>query len=197
MPATTRTIPGFQALPDAGDPLGLLDACHDRMRRQLDTLERLLGRQRQADGPLVDEDVRLAARAIRRYFDEAAPRHHRDEEQDLFPAIIESMAGSDAVCLHAIVARLTAEHESLEQAWRALRPGLAALADEADGADAGDGAVAQARLDPEAAEGFLSACREHLALEDAELMPLAHRLLSDAQLAQISESMRARRDRGG
>lgn len=40
-----------------------------------------------------------------RYFDTAA-RHHEDEEQDLFPALLESMAGSDAVCLRELTASL-------------------------------------------------------------------------------------------
>ena len=45
-----------------------------------------------------------------RDFDTSARHHHDDEERDLFPALIESMAGSDAVCLRELTAALTAEH---------------------------------------------------------------------------------------
>jgi hypothetical protein len=37
-----------------------------------------------------------------RYFDVAARQHHEDEEQDLYPALLESMAGSDAICLRQV-----------------------------------------------------------------------------------------------
>ena len=205
----TESIPGFRPLPDDGDPLGQLDACHDRMARQMATLERLLARQ-QADaagggtasgegggeeggdkeggesrGAAVDEAVSAAAAAVRKYFDEAAPRHHRDEEEDLFPALIESMAGSDAVCLHGIVDRLSAEHRRLESTWQRLRPALLALAQ-----------GRPATIDRSLATAYIDALRAHLAVEDEELMPMARRLLSDEQVGQIGVGMRGRRDRG-
>ena len=198
-------IPGFRPLPDDADPLGQLDACHDRMQRQLKTLQRLLERQADVGQASVDDEVRAAAAAVRKYFDEAAPRHHRDEEQDLFPAVIEAMAGSDAVCIKGIVQRLSAEHGQLEQAWQALRPTLVALA-EAEGA-APDGKCDDShddgrdesrgppwRLDPGQVDRFIAVYRSHLAIEDDELMPMARRLLSDDQIGQIGQAMRSRRD---
>ena len=180
-------MPGFRPLPDDDDPLGQLDACHDRMRRQLATLEKLLARQAAVAAPAVDDEVRAAATAIGRYFDEAATRHHHDEEQDLFPAVIEAMAGSDAVCLKGMVERLTNEHRQLEGAWRMLRPSLAALAASADGAAPG--------LDTARAAHFVAALRDHITYEDEDLLPMARRLLSDAQVGEIGQGMRARRGR--
>lgn len=182
--SSPASLPEFRPLPDDEDPLGLLEACHQRMQRQLLTLERLLTRQA-GKGPVVDDEVRTAATAIRRYFDEAASRHHHDEEQDLFPAVLESMAGSDAVCLKGMVGRLASEHRRLEAAWQALRPALQALGD-------GEAVV----LDAGCANRFIEAHREHLAYEDAEIMPMARRLLSDDQVRQIGRAMRARRDAG-
>ncbi len=211
MASSGRSIPGFPSLPDDDDPLGQLDACHDRMQRQLTTLQRLLDRQTRAGRLIVDDDVRAAAGAIRKYFDEAASRHHRDEEQDLFPAVIEAMAGSDAVCLHAIVRRLSADHRQLEQAWQDLRPNLIALAQRGGNDGAGDNGAAEVSsgaavtavadrdppaLDPVKVERFIAAHRSHLDIEDAELMPMARRLLSDDQVARIGLGMRGRRDRG-
>lgn len=194
-------IPGFRPLPDDADPLGQLDACHDRMQRQLKTLQRLLERQADAGRASVDDEVRAAAAAVRKYFDEAAPRHHRDEEKDLFPAVIEAMAGSDAVCIKGIVQRLSAEHGQLEQAWQALRPTLVALAepaevaseDSCEGSDESGGSPWL--LDAGQVDRFIAVHRSHLAIEDDELMPMARRLLSDDQIAQIGRAMRSRRDR--
>ena len=56
-----------------------------------------------------------------RYFDTSAKQHHADEEQDLFPALLESMAGSDPVCLRELTAALTAEHRELEARWQDVR----------------------------------------------------------------------------
>ena len=192
MNAKPMSVPGFLPLPDDNDPLGLLEACHLRMSRQLLTLERLLARQQPRDGGAsvaVDAEVGAAevgaaATAVCRYFDEAASRHHRDEEQDLFPAVVESMAGSDAVCLRGMVGRLADEHRRLEAAWQALRPTIAALA-------AGE----SSQLDAAVVTRFVTAYREHLAYEDAELMPMARRLLSDDQVSKIGLAMRARRER--
>lgn len=177
------SLPGFRPLPDEADPLALLEACHERLGRQLQTLERLLARQAEGGGLLVaEDDVRAAATAVLHYFNEAAGRHHRDEEQDLFPAVIESMAGSDAVCLHGIVDRLARDHRRLEGDWQRLKPGLQALAD-----------GQSARLDTTQVSGFVAAQREHLAVEDDELLPMARRLLSTAQIEAIAAAMHGRR----
>lgn len=51
----------------------------------------------------VSEEARTAAISLLRYFDTSAGHHHADEEDDIFPALIESMAGSDAICLRAMI----------------------------------------------------------------------------------------------
>ncbi len=81
---------GFEVL------LAMLSACHHRVERQCATLRRLVAHLA-SNG--TDEDARTAAAAVMRYFDTSAKDHHADEETDLFPAIMESMAGSDAVCI--------------------------------------------------------------------------------------------------
>ena len=51
--------------------------------------------QLQAGSPLPTE----AAAALRRHFDADAPHQQAVEAGCLFPALLEAMAGSDAVCL--------------------------------------------------------------------------------------------------
>jgi len=129
-----------------------------------------------------DADARGAAASILRYFDGAALQHHLDEEEDLFPALIESMAGSDAVCIRELTTRLADEHRRLEAAWRRLRPRLEGIA-------AGENEA----LDAQAVEAFARLYEEHLAVEEAELLPMAGRLLGDAELDAVGRAMRARR----
>ncbi len=66
-----------------------------------------------------------------RYFDTAARHPHDDEEQDLFPALLDSMAGSDAACLRELTASLCLDQRQLEQRWAALRERLSPVTQDA------------------------------------------------------------------
>ena len=123
----TNAIPGHSA-PAVGFevPLEMLAACHGRVQHQCATLQRLLPHLQRHGA---DRDAQEAARAIMRYFDSAARHHHEDEEHDLFPALLESMAGSDAVCLRELTASLCSDHRKLEQLWGALRPQLLSVSE--------------------------------------------------------------------
>ena len=173
------TLPGHSA-PAVGFevPLEMLAACHGRVQHQCDTLLRLVTHL-QAHG--ADRPAQEAARAVMRYFDTAARHHHDDEEQDLFPALLESMAGSDAVCLRALTTSLCSDHRLLERRWAALRQRLLRIAE-----------GTAAALD-DAVPGFVQQYADHIAREDAELLPMAARLLSDAELDRIGLAMRTRR----
>jgi hypothetical protein len=69
-----------------------------------------------------DGAARVAAKGVIRYFTTAALHHPADEEDDLFPALIEAMAGSDAVCLRTLTESLRCEHRVLAAHWRHLQP---------------------------------------------------------------------------
>lgn len=160
-------------------PLKMLAASHARIEALCSTLMHLVGHLA-AHGP--DLHAQQAANALMHGFDQGIAPHHADEESELFPALIESMAGSDAHCLHALTRSLTAEHRQLEQGWRVLRRWLSRVA--------GGQAAAVPGVDPAA---FIAACRQHLVRERAELLPLAARLLGDAELDRIGRAIRARR----
>ena len=174
------SFPGFSS-PAAGPeaPLQMLAACHTRVEKQCRTLERL-----QAHLPThgSDADAQEAAHAVLRYFNSAAKHHHEDEEQDLFPALLEAMAGSDAVCIRELTDALEAEHRQLEARWARLRATLQGVAQ-------GQAAT----LVAEEVEGFVSAYRRHILREDTELLPMAERLLGERALADIGQAMRERR----
>lgn len=174
------SLPGHSA-PAVGFevPLEMLSACHSRIEQQCATLRRLVLHLARHGA---DEQARTAAASVMRYFDTAAVHHHADEEQDLFPALIESMAGSDAVCLRELAAGLTAEHRELEARWQRVRAVLERVV-------AGDGVS----LESEDVEALVGLYERHIEREESELLPMAARLLSDQDLDRIGRAMRERR----
>jgi hemerythrin-like domain-containing protein len=164
---------GFEA------SLDMLPACHRRVEQQCSTLRRLAA-QLSYDAP--DEDARVAAAAGMRSFGSAAKDHHADEETDLFSALLESMAGSDAVCIRDLIDSLTLDHRALESRWRRLRAVLQSVA-----------AGAPVTLASTDVEPFLRFFERHIAREDAELLPMASRLLGDEALNDLGKAMRERR----
>ncbi|TXI66345.1 MAG: hemerythrin domain-containing protein [Limnohabitans sp.] len=174
------SLPGFSS-PAAGPeaPLDMLAACHTRVEKQCRTLERL---QAHLSTHGSDTAAQEAAHAVLRYFNSAAKHHHEDEEDNLFPALLEAMAGSDAVCIRELTEALEADHRQLEQRWAALRVKLQAIAQ-------GQAQV----LSEEEVEAFTDGYRAHILREDTELLPMAQRLLDDQALREIGQAMRQRR----
>jgi len=175
-----NSIPGFST-PAAGfeAPLEMLSACHLRIARQCATLRRLVPHLTTRGA---DVEARSAAANIVRYFETSAKHHHADEEKDLFPALLESMAGSDPVCLREMTAMFTAEHRELEARWRSIRTVLERVT-------AGEDAV----LNPQAVEDFAGLYERHIEREEGELLPMASRLLTDEELDRVGRAMRERR----
>lgn len=163
------------AAPSFDDPLGMLRACHGRLERQIATLERL-ARHLPEHG--CDTDARSAARAILRYFDQAEPNHHADEEASVFPRLL-----ARAPSARDLVARLGDEHRRLHVAWRRVRPLLAGVA-----------SGQRANLPPALIHEVQHAYAAHLALENERLLPLCADYLTAGDLVAIGEEMAARRD---
>lgn len=159
--------------PSIDDPIELLQACHDKVRRFAGLTLRLRAHVAER-GP--DAQAQEAARSILRYFDMAAPLHHDDEDRDLFPAL-RSLAQPE---LTNCIDELQAQHESLGHLWQALRPWLSATAE------------GQACPPPAEVDEFAVAYPAHAAREEAEIYPAAAQL-SAAQLRQISDAMVRRR----
>ncbi|TAL84090.1 MAG: hemerythrin domain-containing protein [Candidimonas sp.] len=179
-----ENFPGFSGPAASTEaPLEMLAACHIRIERQCATLKRLALHVTQY-GP--DEQARTAATNVMRYFDTAAPQHHTDEEENLFPALIESMAGSDAVCLREMTQGLADDHRVLEVHWQSLRQKLEHIA-----------AGQPVSLPADDIEAFTGLYERHIKLEEDDLLPMAARLLGDDELAAIGRAMRERRGIGG
>jgi hemerythrin-like domain-containing protein len=176
----TSNFPGMPNV-DAGfeAPLEMLAACHDRIRSRCSTLLRLRSHVAECG---TDVEARTAAQGVIRYFDTSALDHHEDEEQDLFPALLEAMAGSDPVCIRELTESLADDHRELARLWTSVRVWLVAIErGETPLPDAGN------------IESFVDLYERHAGREEQELFPMATRLLGDEELDRIGRSMRLRR----
>ena len=163
------------AAPGFDRPLEVLAACHGRIAKQCDTLEKLLAHL-PAHG--ADAQAQQAARAVLAYFDTAAVQHHDDEERNLFP-LLERVGASGACDL---VELLTHEHDELALLWRRLRMLLQQI-------ETG----AAATLDEALARRFVSVNRSHLEFENTRVLPLARQVLGVAEIERLGRAMAARR----
>jgi len=161
-------------IPDFNDPLGLLQACHERILANCDTLEKLVPHLREKG---LDDEARSAISRIVKYFTTSAVHHHEDEEQDLFPLL-----NGQSLKLADLIYKLKQEHQQLDTHWQQLAEDLQQSATLTENADFAEH-VAQ----------FCAAYREHIDTENRELLFLARHSLSSNQLEDIGHAMAKRR----
>ncbi len=172
-----RAVIDLHPGPGAGfdAPFEMLDACHQRVERMLVLLGRLsahLGTHG------ADEQAQQAARDVMRYFDLAAPHHHEDEERHVLPRLRE--------CGQAALAeRVLREHAAMAVAWADVRGVLLGI--EQGRCPVDIAAVVQQWL------AFAALYREHIALEEREVFPLAREHVSAEGLRAMADEMARRR----
>jgi len=165
--------------PDFDQPVAVLKHCHGRIRKQLSTLEKLL-----AHLPVhgADEQARQAAQAVLKYFEKAAHLHHDDEEQDLIPMLRAVAQGEDAATLQALAPVILQDHKDMDAMWQDLHEQLSAIAD-------GSGI----QLSAGTVQRFTQRYLNHMEREESTMAPMAVRLFSPEQMAQLGQAMRRRR----
>jgi len=168
------SAPGFDR------PIAVLKHCHDRIRKQLATLEKLLAHLPTAGA---DEQARQAAAAVIKYFDQGAPLHHADEEENLIPMLRAVARDGDAETLQALAPVILEQHHQMDATWLRLREELAAIA-------SGSAAI----LSTTATQQFVQSYTAHMEREESTLAPMALRLFSPEQMAQLGDAMQARRN---
>lgn len=159
--------------PRIDDPIELLVACHDKVRRFAGLTLRLRDHLA-AKG--VDQQAQEAAQSILRYFNVAAPLHHDDEELDLFPALRQLAIAE----LDRHMAELEAEHTELASLWQSLSAWLTATA------------AGQPHPEPDGVDAFAQRYQAHAQREEDAVYPFAARLTAE-QTGRISAAMVARR----
>jgi hemerythrin-like domain-containing protein len=114
--------------------------------------------------------ARSNAAATLALFDNVVPKHHEEEEQELFVAAQRSC--SDAPECHrvrALVDQLTAQHRAIEKLWTKLRPDVALVA---------AGKVPLTQDFDVAARTLVDVYFAHAKLEEEDFLPLADAILS-------------------
>jgi hemerythrin-like domain-containing protein len=168
------------ASPAAGfeQPFEMLEACHERVHRMLALLARLR-EHLHTRGP--DTQAQQAARDVMRYFDQAAPQHHLDEELHVFPPLL---ARGDPQVV-PVVQRLQQDHLQMEARWQAAREVLVLIAEaQVQHLSADD----EARLD-----AFAGGYDDHIRAEEEIAYPAAQAVLDEPARAAMGKDMMHRR----
>ena len=164
------------------DPTGLLSDCHRRIEMFLGTL---IAVAEVIDRPPTEDTARAMESALR-YFGQAAPKHTADEEESLFPRL-RQIQNAEIQAAFSRLKELEKEH-----LWAApLHAEVERL---------GAMYLSKGSLSGQEAGEFRNAVRDlaamykqHIAVEDELVFPLAARVLSDAEKSAIAEEMAGRR----
>ena len=147
--------------PASDNAVGQFSHAHVGILMQLDRLSTL---------PALLAPARMAQDTAQRvvdFFREAVFEHHQDEEEALFPALLESaQAGEERQRVNTLVDALTAEHRVIEGLWRQLEPDLKH--------------VAQGRsfhINAPVLDDLVSRYQAHAQVEETQLLPLADTIL--------------------
>ena len=113
--------------------------------------------------------ARAGAAATLDLFDHVVLRHHAEEEQELFVAVLRSCRDAhETQRVHMLVDQLTAGHRRIEALWSRIRPAVALTAAGKSHRDAA--------FDDEVGE-LVALYREHARMEEDIFLPLADRIL--------------------
>jgi hemerythrin-like domain-containing protein len=165
--------------PTFEQPFEMMEACHERLHRMLALLERLRTHLPEHGA---DDQARQAARDVMKYFDQAAPQHHRDEELHVFPPLL---AQGDAPTL-ATVRQLQDDHAQMEVRWVDAREILAGV-DRAD-------IVLLTEEQEEALDAFASLYAAHIDAEERVAYPAVRALLDEKTVRAMGAEMAQRRN---
>lgn len=167
--------------PAAGfdDPVELWLACHERVLRFCSLMARLNQHLAQVGA---DADARVTANSIRRYFNEAAPRHHADEEIDLFPRLRARLTAEELAALEPALAAIEQDHRITEGLWQGLDATLARV-------EAGE----RSELDPAIVDRWTALYQHHILAEEQVILPALRRALTAADWKAAGRAMAERR----
>jgi hypothetical protein len=169
----TKAVPGFD------DPLGLLEACHLRIGQRCALLKRIADHLAQHGA---DTQVRQSCMHVLRYFDDAGPKHHADEEQDFFPLLLAATPAARRK-LQAVLDELVAQHRAMDATWDRLRPMLI-------GIEAGHTSA----IDENLVDQFHTLNLTHIAIEERDVLAVARERLTPEALEQLGRRMAERRN---
>ncbi|WEF31415.1 pyridoxamine 5'-phosphate oxidase [Pseudoduganella chitinolytica] len=169
----------MDAVPGFDQPIAVLKHCHDKIRKQLKTLQNLLAHLPR-DG--ADAAAQGAAQAVLKYFNTAAHLHHADEEQDLLPMLEATATGADLELIRDLKPQILAQHQQMDRDWHVLNAQLERIA-----------AGSSTELSADDVARFVQSYTAHMETEESHVAPMAKRLFSPAQMQVMGDAMQRRR----
>lgn len=155
------------------EPIDMLYACHSRVKNfchQLSILPDYI------DQHGCNQAVHNDVKQILTYFNQSAPLHHADEEEDFFPALVAKLPEAQAE-----VDKLEAQHITLHQTWDELAISLEKLL-------LGE----MTNVDRDLIARFIAGYDQHIAIEEP-LFELGRQHLPESELAKMGKIMSERR----
>jgi hemerythrin-like domain-containing protein len=162
------------------EPFEMLIACHERVQRMLDLLERA---RMHALTKGCDANLNSAFTDVMRYFDLAAPQHHLDEELHVFPIVLAKGNQSQK----ELVAVLIQDHETMAHLWQSVRSILSEVLQTPR-----DLPVFSHR-DNALIVDFRNAYAKHISNEELSIYPASTEYMTQNDFASMSEEMKVRR----
>jgi len=139
------------------------------------------GRATKASASAMSASAAPAA-SIRRYFDEAAPRHHEDEEVDMFPRLRERLDGERDRTVLDVLDQVEADHLEMASLWKQLDTLLAGIA-------RGEAITLEQPL----IDRFATMYRHHIDAEERVVLPALKRVLRKGDWQAVGRAMAERR----
>ena len=164
--------------PRADDPetaLGLLQACHERIRRFCKLAVEL------PDAAAPDEQIVDAAESLYKYFGTALPLHAQDEDVSVKPRLLERGFPK------SIFGAITSQHDQLNEELDALLLRWQMIADKPSRRDGMRDKLA------EGAQRIERLLHAHIAMEEEKLFPAMEELLTADDDKAIVAEIRQRR----
>ena len=173
------TKPGLEAKPTLHRPADHLLACHRRIEERLDILERAAFQL-----PNRREEALMAMGNAFRFFESNGTWHTADEEDSIFPRLRGRLEDSEVQLLNG----LEMEHRQVEVLYADAKDFYTELVTLPIGR-------AEAMIEPlqNSIVRLHKLYKNHIAEEDAHLVPLIRERLDEDQLATIAEEMKLRR----
>lgn len=171
--------------PEAGfdEPVEMWLACHERVKRFVLLIGRLAEHLQKVGA---DEDAQVTAASIRRYFNEAAPRHHEDEEVDMFPRLREKLAADEREPIVRIIEQVEADHLEMAGVWKRIDATLAEIQH-----------GRRITLDVALNDRFATLYHHHIDAEERVLLPAMKRAFGKGDWQAIGRAMGQRRGLDG
>ena len=124
----------------------------------------------------------MTATSIRRYFNEAAPRHHEDEEVDMFPRLRERLDSERDRTVLDVLDQVEADHLEMAGLWKRLDALLAEIA-----------RGKAVTLEQPLIDRFATMYRHHIDAEERVLLPALKKALGKSDWQAVGRAMAERR----